>query len=298
MICDEKNIDAFAEELLREGRKFEALGEEYVNPFKPDMYVFQSVCANLFVKLQREGAQPFYAYFQPCYDRPAPLLVHMPGYGAEMSFHPDMAQRYNVLHISPLGYNTPEGKDGSKLTMGGCGPVYPNTLLGDMENGYVGWLKDCVAAVEWARGRENVISDRIGFFGTSQGGGGSLLMTSIYRDENVVRAVAAEQPFLTDFKRAAWRGAYAMGEDMWREVPEAVRLERTFCIDTVNHARRICCPVLLTSGGRDETCPPETAKALFEALEGSKSYTHFEHLPHGYSREFLPMARAWFEIYL
>ena len=88
---------------------------------------------------------------------PAPLLVHTPGYGGEMSMHPELAQYFNVLHINPLGYTTPEGKD--------------------------------------------------------------------------------------------------------------------------------------------ENCPPETIENLFLQLKGTKSYTHFSHLDHGYNREFIQLVKAWFMIY-
>ena len=100
------------------------------------------MCANRFVRFERDGKFAFYAYFQPCYDKRAPLAVHTPGYGGEMSFHPEMATRWNVLHISPLGYNTPRGKDRTKMTMNGCGAVYPETLLSGGVHGYADWLTD------------------------------------------------------------------------------------------------------------------------------------------------------------
>ena len=57
-----------------------------------------------YIRFTTNGSIPFYAYWQPAFSQPAPLLVHVPGYGAEISTHPDLvAQGYNVLHISPLG---------------------------------------------------------------------------------------------------------------------------------------------------------------------------------------------------
>jgi cephalosporin-C deacetylase-like acetyl esterase len=183
------------------------------------------------------------------------------------------------------------------MTMNGCGPVYPETLMSGGKKGYAEWLADCVSAVEWARREKNVIPDRVSFFGTSQGGGASLLLASIYSDEHIVKAVAAEEPFLTDFAVAAGRGAYGMGADMYADTPSEVKAAAEFFVDTMHHVHRISCPVLLTSGGKDETCPPETVKDLFDALGGTKSYTHFDYLPHGYSREFLAMVKAWFMMF-
>lgn len=300
---DTASIDVWVEKILKKGREKAVVTEEYVDPFQPDMYVFQSVCANRFVKFESEGRATFYAYFQPCYDKRAPLAVHTPGYGGEISFHPEMATRWNVLHVSPLGYNTPSGKDRTKMTMNGCGAVYPETLSSGGERGYAEWLADCVTAIEWARKLSCVDSSAIGFFGTSQGGGAAMLLSSIYANERengerVVRAAAAEEPFLTDFKTAAGRGAYGMGADMVAGVSEEIKQKAEFYTDTLHHTHRIFCPVLLTAGGKDDTCPKETVENLYRALNGTKSYTFFKNAPHGYSREFLAMASAWFSIYL
>ena len=46
------------------------------------------------------SAERFYAYFQPVYSGgPAPLLLHVPGYGGELSMHPELVfDGFNVLH--------------------------------------------------------------------------------------------------------------------------------------------------------------------------------------------------------
>lgn len=122
-----------------------------------------------------------------------------------------------------------------------------------------------------------------------------MLLGSIFSD--ITRAVASDQPFLTNLKMANHRGAYGMGMDLLKDAdPEAVK-QAEYLIDTVNHVHRFTFPVLLTSGGHDDVCPPETIADLFSRIPGTKSYTHFEHLTHGYNREFLQLAKAWFMIY-
>lgn len=289
------DIDTWAESIRREGSRPCVCTEEFIDPFQPSMYIFQSVEADRFVRIESEGYDPFYCYYQPCFRKSAPLIVHTPGYGGEMSMHPELAQYFNVLHINPLGYTTPRGKDHSKLTMGGLGPVLPDTMTTGGTGGYYTWLVNCVMAVNWALSRPEVLDNRVSFFGTSQGGGAALLLGSIFRD--ITRATASDQPFLTNLDMADYRGAYNMGRELYENTdPELVARGR-YLIDTVNHAHRIQFPVLLTSGGRDETCPPETIADLFSKLTGTKSYTHFEHLSHGYNREFVQMAKAWFLIY-
>ncbi len=287
-----RDIDAWVDSIRREGSRPCTCTEEFIDPFQPSMYIFQSVEADRFVRIESEGYAPFYCYFQPCFRKEAPLIVHTPGYGGEMSMHPELAQYFNVLHINPLGYTTPRGKDQSKLTMGGLGPVLPDTMITGGEGGYKTWLINCVMAVNWALRQENVLPGRVSFFGTSQGGGAALLLGSIFQD--ITRATASDEPFLTNLAMADYRGAYNMGKDLYADADPELVARGQYLIDTVNHVHRIHFPVLLTSGGRDDTCPPETIADLFDKLSGTKSYTHFDHLTHGYNREFVQLAKAWF----
>jgi hypothetical protein len=118
------------------------------------------------------GVDRFYAYFQPvCGGGPAPLLVHLPGYGGELSMHPELvAAGFNVLHVNPRGYYTPQGPDDDKR-LDGAWPVLPETVLSLGERGYVQWYRDALIAVRWAQAQKSVQPERLGFFGTSQGWG-------------------------------------------------------------------------------------------------------------------------------
>ncbi len=292
---DSKEIDLWVARIREAGsREFRAT-EEYMDPFEPAMFNFQSVVANRFVRIEGEGFAPFYCYFQPCFDKEAPLIVHTPGYYGEMCMHPELAQYFHVLHINPLGYTTPKGKDHARLPEDMVPGVFAETMNSGAEKGYFEWLADCVMAVRWALKQPKVYPDRVSFFGTSQGGGASLLLSSIFND--ITRAVASNEPFLTNFELAAGRGAYDIGREQYKDA-DMEKVERAkYLLDTTHHVHRISCPVLLASGGKDDTCPPETAADLFSRFSGTKSYTHFEHLGHGYNREFLQLVKAWFLIY-
>lgn len=290
-----KDIDTWVASIREEGSRKCSYTEEFINPFEPSMYIFQSVGADRFVRIESEGYDPFYCYFQPCFSKRAPLIVHTPGYGGEMSMHPELAQYFNVLHINPLGYVTPKGKDNSKMTMAGLGSVFPDTMTTGGKGGYYTWLVNCVMAVNWALSQPCVLDGRVSFFGTSQGGGAALLLGSIFND--ITCATASDEPFLTNLDMADYRGAYGMGKELYQDADEELVKRGRYLIDTVNHVHRIHFPVLLTSGGRDETCPPETIADLFSKLKGTKSYTHFDYLTHGYNREFVQLAKAWFLMY-
>lgn len=239
----------------------------------------------------------FYGYWQPAQSSPAPLLVHVPGYGAEMSTHPDLvAAGFNVLHVNPLGYATPSGPDESKKR-NGIWPVLPDTITTLGQKGYREWLANCVQAVRWALEQPQVMSGRISFFGTSQGGGGSLLLGSAFRERGV-RCVAADLPFLTDFRGAGGIGAYAtFAEALSSMEDKPAGWRAAGLIDTLSHAPRLDLPVLLTAGGTDDICPPHTIDKLFAFLPRTKSYTYLYGCPHRYTPQFITLAAAWFRAF-
>jgi cephalosporin-C deacetylase-like acetyl esterase len=249
-----------------------------------------------YVKFTHRDGHVYYGYWQQALSLPAPLLVHVPGYGAEMSSHPDLvAQGYNILHISPLGYSTPDGASSEKRRNNNW-PVLPDTILTGGTAGYRLWLLDCLLAIRWALTQPEVIPSRLSFFGTSQGGGGALLLTSLYHGRGV-RCVAADLPFLTNFPVAAGRGAYGMVKEPLSVVGDSAGWHAIGLVDTISHAHRLDVPVLLTAAGADSTCPPETIEGLFHRLRGTKSYTYLKDVGHRYTQQFIPLAAAWFRLF-
>ena len=252
-------------------------------------------------RFDQKGMRPFYGMWSPALKGPAPLIVHTPGYGAEPSFHPDVVgEGYNVLELSPLGYWTPNGDlddlrwfDGTNYIW----PVLPKTALDPYHlESYFGWMLNVMGAIRWAMSQPTVIPDRVSFFGTSQGGGASLLLGSIYRDRGV-RCVAADEPFMTNYPLSSFRGAYdhaRLGVDMG-ETAEA--WHNLGLIDTLTHASRMNYPVLLTLGTSDTICPPECIQALFDVLDTDKMLLSMKDRGHGYQYEFIRHALTWFDLY-
>jgi cephalosporin-C deacetylase-like acetyl esterase len=255
-----------------------------------------------FVKFSIDKAYVFYAYWQSAPSGPAPLLVHVPGYGAEMSIHPDLVmQGYNVLHISPLGYTTPSGYNESKKSKDVCWPVLPDSVRTKAQKGYKQWLMNCVIAIKWAQSLRQVLQNRVSFFGTSQGGGGSLLLGSVYKNKGV-RCVAADVPFLTNFplaKKLNVSDAYKVAAF---DIMETMKDKKEAWygmgfIDTISHAHRLTVPVMLTAGGSDLVCPPPTVQALFEKLPTTRMYYYLDGQGHEYTQHFIALATAWFRLY-
>lgn len=261
-----------------------------------------------YVRFERQTETPFYGFWLPAPSHhPCPLLVHLPGYGGEMSSLPELAaQGYHVLHVNPRGCTTPNGMDESRKLGFATWPQLPLTVRTLGREGYVDWFADAVTAVEWALARPEVDNRRFGFLGTSQGGGAALLLASVFRDRGV-GAVAADVPFLCDFP-SAWRrkrhGAAAMAVTemrlLERDHPEQLPAAWNALgqVDVCCHAHRLDLPVLLTAGSDDHTCPAETVRALFERLPGTRSYTELHGQGHAYTLPFLHLAAAWFRLYV
>ena len=302
---DAREVDGWCQEVLRraEGARLKAtiLDDEVY-----DSRLGVRHTKGAYVRFKSVSLGSFYGFWQPCPSGRGPLLVHLPGYSADVSAHPELvADGYNVLHASPLGYATPRGPDESKRVNGNW-PVMGDTIKSCGERGYVDWLAQAAAAALWGLRQKCVERGRFAVFGTSQGGGTALMLASILRERGV-RAVAADEPFLVNYPvsiRAKASSAYALVSGALAEVetehPEdlGAAWRALGFADAICHAHRLAMPVLLTAGTADVTCPPAGIRPLFERLPGTRAYVEMAGQAHGYTTPFLHLARAWFRLYV
>lgn len=292
-------VDDWAEKLLLESETVAVEGELLDHtPIRLSFGNSPNTLVNRYVRFTADdGRRPFYGYWQPTLNTPAPLLINLPGYGGSISMHPQIADLgFHILHVSPLGYVTPEGVADELALPDGNWPVLPNTAAG-IPGGYAHWLSDCLLALRWAQSRPEVLPNRLSLFGTSQGGGGSLLMASILGPERV-RCVCADLPFLTDFPGSALEGpAYSLLQPVYAATLAADFWRRLGYVDTVSHAHRLTMPVMLSAGGEDGTCPPHTVERLFRHLPGTKQYTYLEHQIHTHSQSSMYLFSTWLRLY-
>ena len=288
-------VDSWIEDLRQQAGSINCEVERKSDPVYPGIVGVRHVKGATFILFTPTAMAPFYALWQPAFSAPAPLLVHVPGYGAEMSAHPDLVmQGYSVLHINPLGYATPQGFDTTKMR-DGTWPVLSDTVAGKGDRGYKSWLINCVQAIQWGLAQAEALPDRISFFGTSQGGGAALLLGSIFSGRGA-RCVAADLPFLTDLplqckdepKKEASDTALVKSEEDWRGLG---------FVDTLSHAHRLKLPVLLTAGSLDGVCTPEAIHTLFKKLPSTKAYCLLDGQGHDYTMQFIQLALAWFRLY-
>lgn len=301
-------VDRFCSELVERAEQIKPT-VQLLDPWRGTTAVRNAPDAR-YVRIERPGCEPYYAIWQPVLSGgPAPLLVHVPGYGAEMSVHPHLvAAGFNILHVSPQAYCTPDGFNESKRSEQKTWPVLPDTITSCGERGYRDWLTDVLVAVAWGQQQPHVQPQRLAFFGTSQGGGTALLLASLMRDRGV-KAVCADEPYLTGFFMMLGNtvpGAYALPlnalASVARESPQRLRQawRALGYYDTLSHAHRLTMPTLLTAGGKDISCPLHTIRALFDRLpaQTTRNLTVFADAPHGYMPGFGELVRAWCTLYL
>lgn len=112
-------------------------------------------------------------------------------------------------------------------------------------------------AVEWFAAQPFVDADRIGVFGSSQGGGFALMLAGLVPH---FRAAAVNVPAFCDFggEKSGWPQFRRHGFD------------RMQLFDAAYFAARIQCPVKMIAGWRDEVCPPESVYAAYNCVNAPK----------------------------
>ncbi|MET7883218.1 acetylxylan esterase [Streptomyces avermitilis] len=153
----------------------------------------------------------------------------------------------------------------------GSAPAYPGFMTRGVEDPesyyYRRLFTDGVRAVEAARAHPLTDSARVAAVGASQGGGITIAVGGLVPD---LAAVAPDVPFLCDFPRATT----LTDRDPYREIGRylkthrgrAEQVRRTLSyFDGVHFAARGSAPALFSAALEDQTCPPSTVFAAFNA---------------------------------
>jgi cephalosporin-C deacetylase len=131
---------------------------------------------------------------------------------------------------------------------------------------------DAVRAVEALRTHHAVDAERIAVTGGSQGGGITLAVAALVPD---LVAAMPDVPFLCDFPRATT----LIDEDPYGEIARYLKARRDDVeqayttlayFDGVNMARHAKAPALFSVGLMDDTCPPSTVYAAYNAYAADK----------------------------
>lgn len=238
-----------------------------------------------------EGSRIYGWLTVPEGEGPFPAVVHIPGApGGVNEFHTGARQDYAEAGILVLSLNIhgvpidlPEENylDYHSRRQLGYAP------LSGAEDKYRYYYRRVVLggirAVDYLHSRSDVDTSRVAVAGGSQGGGLSLLVTSI---DKRVDALILHVPAMCDL----------FGIDHGRPTGWPHLLRRADSPDTRHTAsyfdgalaaERITCPVVVGVSLLDEACPPTTVYAMYNSLRGPKQiFVHpGVHHPGSFTRE-------------
>lgn len=215
---------------------------------------------------------------------PRPALVHSHGYHQfkwTLSTHLEWAlMGFVVLALDVRGRG--EATDWTPYSSGGVRGWMTKGILNEREYFYRGAYMDIVRAVEVVAQRPEVDPSRIGAFGSSQGGGLTLAASAL--SDRVVCGMPCV-PYLCHYARAVrMAGAipYTELNDYFIRYPEREeRAMRTLSyFDPLNIGAWIKCPTLVSTGGRDTTCPPSTVFGIYNRLTCPKEIHYYPYDGH------------------
>jgi len=237
----------------------------------------------------KHSKSKFYARYWENRNASGYLMISLPCYGSEWNDMTEyISKDYDILQISPLGYNTPKGFEKTKMKYNTWPVLYDTLTEPDANKGYAAWFFDVIVAIEAVR-KEN---KKLIFIGTSQGGAAALIMSSIYND--ITTCCTSEMPFLIGFSDYAYNDVrYGVASRSGRFVYDFIAKEILYVIDPMNHTDRIKCPVLLLSGEKDSICPKEGIENLYNDLKTIKKYIDIKDAEHGYTDEFKRLSGRW-----
>jgi cephalosporin-C deacetylase len=151
-------------------------------------------------------------------------------------------------------------------------------LAGPQTHYYTRLFVDAVRALSVPTAVPELAGRPVVATGVSQGGGVALAAAHLH---GAVAAVAADVPFLCNFRRAVSvtdAMPYFEISDYCRLYPE--RVDQVFTtlsyFDAVNHARRLHVPALFSVGLADPITPPSTVFSAFNHYPGEKAIEVYE----------------------
>jgi len=234
--------------------------------------------ARLALPIQGEGPAPRW-----------PVIITAPGYGGTQQgvMLSECQRGYAILQVYPRGQGDSASLyeiKGDKLT----------AQLDHPEGAYYqGGYADVLRAIDFASSRPDLDPSRIALVGTSQGGGIVLAAASL---DPRVKAVVAHVPFLCDFRAAAQRPSLVKTLLDRAQRNDEQALSTLDYFDPLRLVSRLKVPTLLSAGGKDHTCPPETIQAVHDQIASDhKTLKRYPNLGHTSCLEFYNLTWPWLD---
>jgi cephalosporin-C deacetylase len=222
-----------------------------------------------------------------------PAIITVPGYGGWQQgiMLDDCMRGYIVLMVYPRSQG--ESADLWKID----GPDKLTWHIAHPEGYYYqGAYVDIIRAVDYLVSRPDVDSTRIGAMGTSQGGGLVLALAAL---DPRVKAVTAHLPFMCNFRLTA-----TIENSLVRKLLQQYGDMNESSFNTLDYfdpyilADQIKAPALVSTGGKDQTCPAAGIRSAFDRLGGIKALAYYPDLSHTSCGDFYKMSWEWMDRHL
>lgn len=221
-----------------------------------------------------------------------PAILHLQGYSSNMQMnwgYPDNDMAVFMLNIRGHGNSRDE-----------INPGFPGFLQYNIKDReryiYRGAYMDCIRAVDFLCSRQEVDTRYLVVEGGSQGGAMSIVTAAL--DNQRIKLCIPAVPFLSDFpdyfKVANWPAnefdTYLKKhpETSWTKI-----FENLSYFDVKNLAGWIKCPVYMSVGLKDTTCPPHINFAAYNQITSPKSYFVYPESGHGLPSEYANAKYTW-----
>jgi len=229
----------------------------------------------------------------PCYwspgDEPLPAVVQYQGYGGgrglvqEDTFWASAGYAHLIMDTRGQGSGWSAGDTPDPDGSAPAQPGYMTRGVTDPASYYYRRVfVDAVRAIDAARSHPAVDAGRVAITGGSQGGGITIAVAGLVPG---LVGVMPDVPFLADFRRAvdiAGTNPYAEIERYLachRDQTETVFRTLSY-FDGAVLGRRATAPALFSVAHMDQTCPPSTVYAAFNAYGGPKEICDYEFNDH------------------
>jgi cephalosporin-C deacetylase len=225
------------------------------------------------------GGQPVKGWLTVPRDADGPLgaIVQYQGYGGgrgvphQNLFWPAAGYAHFMMDTRGQGSGWSRGDTADPEGSAPQGPGFMTRGIEDPSTYYYRRVfADAVRAVEAARTHESVDPAKVAVHGGSQGGGISIAVAGLVPD---LTAAMPDVPFLCHFERAVG----LTDTDPYAEIVRYLTVHRhkeptvrstLSYFDGVAFARRAMAPALFSTALMDQTCPPSTVFAAYNAWAG------------------------------
>jgi cephalosporin-C deacetylase len=223
--------------------------------------------------------------------KPWPVIVTASGYsGNGQGVMLSECQRgYVILQVYPRG----QGESSKYFKLAGD---KLSTNLDKPEGAYYqGAYADVMRMIDYIITRPDIDSSRIAMVSTSQGGGIALAVASL---DKRVKAVVAHVPFLCNFRLAATIPKSLVKTLLDRShTNNEAALQTLDYFDPLQLVPWLHVPVLMSAGGKDETCPMQTIQSVYDRISSNKQLKIYPNLPHTTCLDFYYQWWLWLDKY-